>query len=452
MGEPRQLILGAAVVAVALLAVAWPSPGDDGEQAPYGFACNPEFVESDQDGDGYKTPTDCDDADPNVHPGAAEICNLIDDNCNGLVDEFTVRTSPFAIIGRANRAPQRYDFDSSGDAEDPETMVDLAAGDEAAGVVLADLDLDGINEAVLQSADEGWVAAYAPDCEGGFVKQVLFDTVGAYRIRGVGDIDGDGDPDLVTLNTQTWMGGVWTNDGDAGFTKQSTEIDWGVIGDQMEAQAALADSQVLLDLGGDGFDDWLMCLGRYGKTYCYVSEGRPDGSMTTPTHLVTVTTVEANSATLGFFTQDDYPDLILGLNRVGPSQSASGENECKVYKLDGVAGGGFESSPDYLFDMALEVVGTAWGYDPDGVLDGWLRTVDMDRSDEGRSEILILLQAFKDDQSGMSLLYIKDPLDVDPSEGAQHKEIRPLVKELVDLTTSADPYRSSVVAGGFPVE
>lgn len=30
---------------------------------------------------------DCDDKDPQVHPGAGERCNRIDDNCNGLVDE-----------------------------------------------------------------------------------------------------------------------------------------------------------------------------------------------------------------------------------------------------------------------------------------------------------------------------------------------------------------------------
>ncbi len=43
----------------------------------------------DQDGDGY-TPNqgDCNDANPNVHPGTPEVCgNGLDDNCNGLVDE-----------------------------------------------------------------------------------------------------------------------------------------------------------------------------------------------------------------------------------------------------------------------------------------------------------------------------------------------------------------------------
>ena len=41
----------------------------------------------DEDGDGYTTQEDCDDSDSSVHPGAVEVCDSLDNNCDGLVDE-----------------------------------------------------------------------------------------------------------------------------------------------------------------------------------------------------------------------------------------------------------------------------------------------------------------------------------------------------------------------------
>jgi hypothetical protein len=38
---------------------------------------------TDADGDGFTTLNDCDDTNPSIHPGAVEVCNLKDDNCDG---------------------------------------------------------------------------------------------------------------------------------------------------------------------------------------------------------------------------------------------------------------------------------------------------------------------------------------------------------------------------------
>ena len=42
--------------------------------------------EVDADGDGSPLPEDCDDTNPAVHPGAPELCNLVDDDCDDVVD------------------------------------------------------------------------------------------------------------------------------------------------------------------------------------------------------------------------------------------------------------------------------------------------------------------------------------------------------------------------------
>jgi thiol-disulfide isomerase/thioredoxin len=41
----------------------------------------------DADGDGWWAGSDCDDSDPTVHPGATELCNGVDDDCDGTVDD-----------------------------------------------------------------------------------------------------------------------------------------------------------------------------------------------------------------------------------------------------------------------------------------------------------------------------------------------------------------------------
>jgi len=50
-------------------------------QAEYTFSGN------DKDGDGYPAPEDCDDNDDTVYPGAEELCDSKDNDCDGIKDE-----------------------------------------------------------------------------------------------------------------------------------------------------------------------------------------------------------------------------------------------------------------------------------------------------------------------------------------------------------------------------
>jgi len=67
-------------------------------------ACVAGVCGEDQDGDGFAPPDDCNDADPDVYPNAPEFCDGVDNDCDGEVDEsFPVGQACVVGVGECGR-------------------------------------------------------------------------------------------------------------------------------------------------------------------------------------------------------------------------------------------------------------------------------------------------------------------------------------------------------------
>ncbi len=176
---------------------------------------------ADVDGDGYGsvllgnfcTPPansslvsgDCNDANAAVNPGAAEVCNLIDDNCNGLTDEGV--TSTFYADN---------DGDTFGDA-----LATTNACSAPAGYVSNNTDCNDANAAVNPGASE--------------VCNLIDDNCNGTTDEGVtsifyADADGDsyGNPAVTTTGCTAPFGYVANstdcNDGNAAINPGAAEV------------------------------------------------------------------------------------------------------------------------------------------------------------------------------------------------------------------------------------
>ena len=130
---------------------------------------------TDADGDGSPADEDCDDTNASVNPGAEEVCDEIDNDCDGEVDEGLLLT----LYNDA-------DGDGHGDPTDPREACE--PGD---GAVDNDDDCDDADDQISPDADE-LCDGVDNDCDG-VTDEETQDTV--YLDA---DGDGHGDPDSAT--------------------------------------------------------------------------------------------------------------------------------------------------------------------------------------------------------------------------------------------------------------
>ncbi len=100
---------------------------------------------------------DCDDADPAVNPEAAEVCNGIDDDCDGAVDDDD------ADLDTATASTWYADADGDGYGDAGTTAV---ACEAPSGHVADGTDCDDADSAVNPGAAETWYDGVDADCDG----------------------------------------------------------------------------------------------------------------------------------------------------------------------------------------------------------------------------------------------------------------------------------------------
>ena len=109
---------------------------------------------SDADQDGYPADEDCDDTDPAINPAAEEICDDVDNDCNGFVDDYPSNSPTwFADTdqdGHGNPndsvvecSPPTGYVASSGDCNDQESTINPAAEEICDGL---DNNCDGAGD------------------------------------------------------------------------------------------------------------------------------------------------------------------------------------------------------------------------------------------------------------------------------------------------------------------
>ena len=304
------------LLASLFLLVGCPGDGSKDSVAPY----------VDEDGDGFSLEDgDCDDSDSETSPVAEEVCDGVDNDCDGEIDEDDASDAATwqldadgdgygdpDSVATACQQPSGY-VDDASDCDDAEEEIHPGASESCNGrdddcdgetdedmmeTWYADGDGDGFGDAGLSyvscDAPKGYVAAKRADCDDGDAavnpdaeelcdgidndcdgETDEDDAVDATASYADGDGDGYGDADLSYASCDAPKGYVADDqDCDDGDPAINPEADERCDGADTDCDGAVDENDAIdaltsyADADGDGFGD-----AAYALTACHVPSG-----------------------------------------------------------------------------------------------------------------------------------------------------------------------------------
>lgn len=194
----------------------------------------------DSDGDGFAQEDDCDDTEPSISPGATEICDGVDQDCDGAIDDDAVDAKVWYSDG---------DGDGHGVATAPVTGCDAPG---PAYSLLAD-DCDDANSDAYPGAVEFAYDGIDQDCDGADLDDLDGDGWTS-ELTGGSDCD-DSNPSVNPEAEEGWANGVTDNDCDGEL--EAIQLDYGAnswVGWRADERLGRTIA-ALGDLDGDGLAD-----------------------------------------------------------------------------------------------------------------------------------------------------------------------------------------------------